>query len=68
MQERITSGDPRYLPVFGDGVPYSHFARVAGGDELVSNEEQSLHRHIQTEHTCGAEHTGTLVYKHVWEI
>ncbi|MEQ2205150.1 hypothetical protein XENOCAPTIV_026819, partial [Xenoophorus captivus] len=41
-----------HLPVFGDSVPNSDLPGVAGGDQLVTNEEESLGRHIEAEHAC----------------
>lgn len=38
--------------MFGDGVPNPDLPRVAGGDQLVTNEEESLYRHVQTEDAC----------------
>lgn len=34
------------LPVFGDGVPHSHFPRVTGGNQLITDEEERLHRNV----------------------
>ncbi|TNN26358.1 hypothetical protein EYF80_063505 [Liparis tanakae] len=48
-------GGSTHLPVLGDGVPDPDLPRVAGGDQLVTNEEESLHRHVQTEDACWEE-------------
>lgn len=37
--------------MFGHSIPYSHFPCVAGGNQLVRHEEESLYGDIQTEHT-----------------
>lgn len=43
------TGSSGYLPVFGDGVPHSNPPGVAGGDQLVTNEEERLCWHVQAE-------------------
>lgn len=43
------TGSSGYLPVFGDSVPNSNPPGVAGGDQLVTNEEESLRWHVQAE-------------------
>lgn len=43
------TGSSGYLPVFGDGVPDSNPPRVAGGNQLVTNEEESLCWDVQAE-------------------
>lgn len=48
QRERVSS----HLPVFGDGVPNADLPGVTGGDQLVTNEEEGLHRHVQTEDAC----------------
>lgn len=42
-----------YLPVFGDSVPNPDLPGVAGGDQLVTNEEERLGRHVEAEDACG---------------
>ena len=37
--------------MFGDGVPDPDLPGVAGGDQLVTDEEESLHWHVQAEDT-----------------
>lgn len=39
--------------MFGDCVPHPHLPGVAGGDELVTNEEESLSGDVETEDACG---------------
>lgn len=41
--------------MFRDGVPNPDLPGVAGGDQLVTNEEESLHRYVQTEDACRRE-------------
>ena len=41
------------LPVFGHSVPHPHFPCVAGGNQLIPHEEQSLYWNIEAEHPCG---------------
>lgn len=43
------TGTSSYLPVFGDGVPDSNPPSVAGGNQLVTNEEESLCWDVQAE-------------------
>lgn len=43
------TGSSGYLPVFGDGVPDSNPSGVAGGNQLVTNEEESLRWDVQAE-------------------
>lgn len=43
------TGSSGYLPVFGDGVPDSNPPGVAGGNQLVTNEEESLRWDVQAE-------------------
>lgn len=43
------TGSSGYLPVFGDGVPDSNPPSVAGGNQLVTNEEESLRWDVQAE-------------------
>lgn len=51
----VPSEGNTHLPVFGDGVPDSHLPRVTGGDQLVADEEEGLHWHVQAEDACGGE-------------
>lgn len=46
------TGSTADLPVFGNSIPNSDFPGVAGGDQLVTNEEKSLHWNIQAEDAC----------------
>lgn len=50
-----------HLPVFGDCVPHPHLPRVAGGDELVTNKEESLSGDIETEDACGEGETSLFL-------
>jgi hypothetical protein len=39
------------LPVLRDSVPHAHLPRVTRGHQLVSNEEESIYRNAEAEHT-----------------
>lgn len=41
-----------YLPVLTHGVPHPHLPGLTQGHQLTPNEEQGVHRHIQTELPC----------------
>lgn len=49
--------DSTHLPVFGDGVPDADLPGVAGGDQLVTDEEQSLSRNVEAEDACRRKET-----------
>lgn len=44
-----------YLPVLCDSIPHPDLPRVAGGHQLVPNEEEIIYRHTKAEHTWGVE-------------
>lgn len=39
------------LPVLCDGIPHTHFPCVTCGHQLVPNEEESVYRNTEAEHT-----------------
>lgn len=47
-----------YLPVLCDSIPHPDLPRVAGGHQLVPDEEEIVYRHTKTEHTWGWEGRG----------
>lgn len=54
--------------MFRDGVPNPDLPGVAGGDQLVTNEEESLHRYVQTEDACRRERRRDLLPTKVKDV